>query len=172
MLDFREHKRVHDALSDVLPWAALIAPEVVLNKDGSFLATIRYRGPDLDSSTEEERVVKVAHINNILKRLGSGWALHAEAQRRVVNSYPEPSFPDPLSYLIDLRRSEAFRSNQHYETRYFLSLIFMPPRERETKLAGKFINSSNEDGINYRRVLEGFRSQVIAGACQGLKIQK
>lgn len=160
MLDFREHKRVHDALSDVLPWAALIAPEVVLNKDGSFLATIRYRGPDLDSSTEEERVVKVAHINNILKRLGSGWALHAEAQRRVVNSYPEPSFPDPLSYLIDLRRSEAFRSNQHYETRYFLSLIFMPPRERETKLAGKFINSSNEDGINYHRVLEGFRSRV------------
>jgi type IV secretory pathway VirB4 component len=41
MLDFREHKRVHDSLSDVLPWAALIAPEVVLNKDGSFLATIR-----------------------------------------------------------------------------------------------------------------------------------
>lgn len=30
MLDFREHKRVHDSLSDVLPWAALVAPEVVL----------------------------------------------------------------------------------------------------------------------------------------------
>jgi type IV secretion/conjugal transfer VirB4 family ATPase len=160
MLDFREHKRVHDSLSDVLPWAALIAPEVVLNKDGSFLATIRYRGPDLDSSTEEERVVKVAHINNILKRLGSGWAIHAEAQRRIVNSYPEPSFPDPLSYLIDLKRSEAFQSNQHYETKYYLSLVFMPPRERETQLAGKFVNASDDDGINYQRVLEGFRSQV------------
>ncbi len=160
MLDFREHKRVHDALSDVLPWAALIAPEVVLNKDGSFLATIRYRGPDLDSSTEEERVVKVAHINNVLRRLGSGWALYAEAQRRVVNNYPEPSFPDPLSYLMDLKRSEAFRSSQHFETKYFLSLVFMPPRERETKLAGKFVNTSSDEGINYERVLEGFRSQV------------
>jgi type IV secretory pathway VirB4 component len=74
MLDLREHKRVHDTLSDVLPWAALVAPDVVLNKDGSFLSVIRYRGPDLDSSTENERVVKAAHINNILRRLGSGWA--------------------------------------------------------------------------------------------------
>ena len=41
MLDLREHKRVHDTLSDVLPWAALVAPDVVLNKDGSFLSVIR-----------------------------------------------------------------------------------------------------------------------------------
>lgn len=54
MLDLREYKKIHDSLSDVLPWAALVAPEVVLNKDGSFLAVIRYRGPDLDSSTEED----------------------------------------------------------------------------------------------------------------------
>jgi type IV secretion system protein TrbE len=87
MLDLREHKKIHDSLADVLPWAALVAPDVVLNKDGSFLSVIRYRGPDLDSPTEEERVVKAAHINNILRRIGSGWALYAEAQRRV-DRYP------------------------------------------------------------------------------------
>ena len=54
---FHDDKQVHDELSDVLPWAALVAPDVVLNKDGSFLSVIRYRGPDLDSSTENERVV-------------------------------------------------------------------------------------------------------------------
>jgi type IV secretion system protein TrbE len=159
MLDFREHKRVHDALSDVLPWAALVAPDTVLNKDGSFLAVIRYRGPDLDSSTEDERILKAAHINNILRRLGSGWALYAEAQRRVVNSYPTSSFPDPLSYLIDKRRAHSFRSNQHFETRYFLSLTFMPPPERETRLAGKFLTASEEVQVNYERLLDSFRSQ-------------
>lgn len=160
MLDFREHKRIHDSLSDVLPWAALVAPDVVLNKDGSFLAVIRYRGPDLDSSTEEERIVKAAHINNILRRLGSGWAIYAEAQRRIVNSYPDSSFPDPLSYLIDRRRAQAFRSNQHFETRYFLSLVFMPPPERETRIAGKFLKTSASDEINYERLLDSFRSQI------------
>jgi len=160
MLDLREHKKIHDSLADVLPWAALVAPDVVLNKDGSFLSVIRYRGPDLDSSTEEERVVKAAHINNILRRLGSGWALYAEAQRRVVNHYPESSFPDPLSYLIDKRRAQAFRSNHHFETKYFLSLVFMPPPERETKIAGKFLSTETTDEINYERLLESFRSQI------------
>lgn len=160
MLDFREHKKVHDKLSDVLPWAALVAPDVVLNKDGSFLSCFKYRGPDLDSSTPEERIVKAAHINNVLRRLGTGWAVYAEAQRRVVNSYPESDFPDPLSRLIDETRREAFGSNQHYESSYYLTFIFMPPAERTTKMAEKFISSDSEEGINYDLILENFRAQV------------
>lgn len=160
MLDFREHKKVHDKLSDVLPWAALVAPDVVLNKDGSFLSCFKYRGPDLDSSTPEERIVKAAHINNVLRRLGTGWAVYAEAQRRVVNSYPDSDFPDPLSRLIDETRREAFGSNQHYESSYYLTFIFMPPAERTTKMAGKFISSDSEENINYDLILENFRAQV------------
>lgn len=160
MLDFREHKKVHDKLSDVLPWAALVAPDVVLNKDGSFLSCFKYRGPDLDSSTPEERIVKAAHINNVLRRLGTGWAVYAEAQRRVVNSYPDSDFPDPLSRLIDETRREAFGSNQHYESSYYLTFIFMPPAERTTKMAGKFISSDSEESINYDLILENFRAQV------------
>lgn len=159
MLDLREYKRVHDCLSDVLPWAAMVAPDVVLNKDGSLLAVIRYRGADLDSSTEDERIIRAAHINNILRRLGSGWALYAEAQRSIVNSYPESVFPDPLSYLIDRRRAHAFRSNQHFETSYYLSLTYMPPAERQTRLAGTFMSTS-QDGVDYTRILEGYRAQI------------
>ena len=160
MLDFREYKRTHDALADVLPWAAMIAPDVVLNKDGSFLATIRYRGPDLDSSTEDERVVKSAHINNVLRRLGSGWAIYAEAQRRIVNAYPSSSFPDHISQLIDSRRAAAFSSSQHFESRYYLTFVFMPRAERETKLAGRFLTASPDTNTNYERVLESFRIQI------------
>lgn len=160
MLDFREYKKVHDKLSDVLPWAAMIAPDVVLNKDGSFLSTIRYRGPDLDSSTEEERVVKSAHINNILRRLGSGWAIYAEAQRRKVNSYSISAFPDPVSALIDRTRSTAFSSSKHFETSYYLTIIFMPPTERKTKLAKRFLSSTKQKRIDYRLVLENFQAHV------------
>ena len=49
-----EHRRRPAALADHLPWAALVAPGVVLNKDGSFMAGFRFRGPDLESSTEDE----------------------------------------------------------------------------------------------------------------------
>ena len=81
MLNLREYRNKPDRLSDYLPWAALIAPGVVLNKDGSFQKTFRFRGPDLDSATKAELVSTTARINNVLKRLTSGWAIYAEAQR-------------------------------------------------------------------------------------------
>ena len=36
--------------------AALVAPGVILNKDGSFQRTARFRGPDLESATEAELI--------------------------------------------------------------------------------------------------------------------
>lgn len=36
MLSLREYRNKADRLADFLPWAALVAPGVVLNKDGSF----------------------------------------------------------------------------------------------------------------------------------------
>lgn len=139
----------------------MIAPEIVLNKDGSFLSVIRYRGPDLDSSTEEERIVKAAHINNILRRLGSGWAIYAEAQRRKAHIYPTSTFPDPVSALIDKTRSEAFGSSKHFETTYYLTLVFMPPRERTTKFIRRFLSSAKEETIDYKLILEHFEAQAF-----------
>jgi type IV secretory pathway VirB4 component len=51
MMDLRPYKKSGTQLSDFLPWAALIAPGIVLNKDGAFQRTMAFRGPDLDSST-------------------------------------------------------------------------------------------------------------------------
>jgi hypothetical protein len=65
---------VPNTLADLVKWAAIVAPGVVLNKNGGFQTTFRYRGPDLDSSTESELVSMCARLNNIVRRLGSGWA--------------------------------------------------------------------------------------------------
>lgn len=42
MLNLSEYRKKNAALADFLPWAALIAPGVVLNKDGSFQRTARF----------------------------------------------------------------------------------------------------------------------------------
>ena len=90
MLNLSEYRSKSAQLADYLPWAALIAPGVILNKDGSFQRTMRFRGPDLDSSTPNELVATCARVNNALRRFGSGWALHFEAARREALPY-EPS---------------------------------------------------------------------------------
>ena len=56
MLNLAEYRSRPATLADFLPWAALVEEGVVLNKDGSFQRTARFRGPDLDSATPAELV--------------------------------------------------------------------------------------------------------------------
>ena len=56
MMNLAEYRRRSQSLADFLPWAALVERGVILNKDGSFQRTARFRGPDLDSATAAELV--------------------------------------------------------------------------------------------------------------------
>src|SRR5581483_5506337 len=132
MLNLAEYRKKTTALCDYLPWACLVGPGIVLNKDGSFQRTLRYRGPDLDSATEAELVSVTARLNNILKRFGAGCALFFEAERVPANEYPGARFADPASWLVDQERYAAFSADgAHHESRYYLTFLYLPPPERE-----------------------------------------
>src|ERR1700753_2001787 len=98
MMNLAEYRTRRAEISDYLPWAALVAPGIVLNKDGSFQRTARFRGPDLDSATPSELAIVGSHINNAFRRLGSGWAAFIEAQRTAASDYPEGRFVEGLSW--------------------------------------------------------------------------
>src|SRR3546814_13203196 len=70
MLSLREYRDSADRLADHLPWAALVAPGVVLGKDGRFLRVLAFRGPDLESATEAEPVYACARGDNALRQIG------------------------------------------------------------------------------------------------------
>ena len=134
MLNLAEYRKKTTSLADYLPWACLVGPGIVLNKDGSFQRTLRYRGPDLDSATEAELVSISARLNNVLKRFGAGWALFFEAERVPANQYPGARFADPASWLVDQERYAAFSADgAHHESRYFLTFLYLPPPEREAQ---------------------------------------
>lgn len=86
MMNLAEYRRSNTRLADFLPWAALVNEGIVLNKDGSFQRTARFRGPDLDSAVPAELVAVAGRLNNVLRRLGSGWAVFVEAQRHSAGS--------------------------------------------------------------------------------------
>src|SRR5690606_21963103 len=144
MLMLHEYRRRADRLADHLPWAALVAPGVVLNKDGSFQRTLALRGPDLESATQAELVAVCARANNVLRRFGSGWTLHVEAERRQAPGYPASNFPDPVSWLVDEERRAAFDSaGAHYESRYYLTLTFLPPPDQTDRAGRALIERSD-----------------------------
>jgi type IV secretion system protein VirB4 len=161
MFDLREYRNKTDRLSDLLPWAALIAPGVVLNKDGSFQRTFRFRGPDLESSTEAQLVASTARLNNILKRLGSGWVIYVESRRQTYSSYPEKGhFPEAVSWLLDAERQQTFAHMEgSFESRYFLTLQYLPPLEAASKLGKAFIEGGEvTEEHDYHKHLEFFQT--------------
>ena len=157
MLSLREYRDKADRLADFLPWAALVAPGVVLNKDGSFQRSARFRGPDLDSATPAELVAISARLNSALRRLGSGWAIFVEAMRRPAQDYPVCDFPDPVSALVERERAAQFaEEGAHFESRYFLTFVWMPPAEDAARAESWLYEGKDERGINPRELLEGF----------------
>ncbi len=82
MMNLAEYRRAASRLADYLPWAALVAPGVVLEQGWQLSsAPRRFRGPDLDTAVAAELVAVAGRINNAFRRLGSGWSIFVEAQR-------------------------------------------------------------------------------------------
>jgi len=159
-MNLAEYRAQPASLADYLPWAGLVAPGVVLNKDGSFQRSAQFRGPDLDSSTEHELITVTARINNALKRLGSGWAIFIEAERCAAGDYPQSSFPDVLSRLVEEERRASFEEiGSHFESAYHLTLLYLPPPETRAQVGQWLFETTRTVSVDWREHLATFGTE-------------
>ncbi|ARP98046.1 conjugal transfer protein TrbE [Pseudorhodoplanes sinuspersici] len=157
MMNLSEYRNRTASLADYLPWAALVATGVVLNKDGSLQRVARFRGPDLDSATPAELIGTTARLNSALRRLGSGWAIFVEAQRCPATAYPDSVFPEAASALVDLERREQFEAaGVHFESRYYLTFLWMPPAEDASRAESWLYEGREHAGVDAHELLRGF----------------
>lgn len=155
MMSLREYASKSASLADLLPWVALVGGGVVLNKDGSFQRSARFRGPDLDSATPAELVAVSARLNSALRRLGNGWAVFVEAQRLPAQDYPACEFPDAVSALVDAERREQFREEgTHFESSYYLTFLWMPPAEEAARAEAWLYEGKAGSGIDPNELLQ------------------
>ena len=158
MMNLAEYRRSSTRLVDFLPWAALVDEGIILNKDGSFQRTAKFRGPDLDSAVPAELAAVAGRLNNALRRLESGWAVFVEAQRHSAGAYPPNTFPDVASALVDAERRAQFEeAGAHYESSYFLTFLYLPPAEGTARAERLLYEGSNRTvDADAREVLRGF----------------
>ena len=157
MMNLAEYRNRNARLADFLPWAALLSEGVVLNKDGSFQRTARFRGPDLDSAVQAELVAVAGRLNNAFRRLGSGWAIFVEAQRHAAATYPVSRFPDAASALIEAeRRADFEEAGAHFESSYFLTFAYLPPAEDAARAETWLYEGRANKGIDPHEVMLGF----------------
>ncbi|RZJ32810.1 MAG: conjugal transfer protein TrbE, partial [Brevundimonas sp.] len=156
-----EQRRRPAALADHLPWAALVAPGVVLNKDGSFTTGFRFRGPDLDSSTADELMAVRARLNNALRRLGTGWCLQMEARRRAASPYPESAFDLDVAWLLDEERRARFETGEPaFETDYRLALTWLAPADETRRIERWLFDGLARAGAGWRQALSRFTREA------------
>ncbi|MCP9626520.1 conjugal transfer protein TrbE [Rhodopseudomonas palustris] len=161
MLNLAEYRRNAQRLADYLPWVALVAPGVVLNKDGSFQRTARFRGPDLDSAVAAELVAVAGRINNAFRRLGSGWSIFVEAQRHEASIYPNSIFPDPASAIVDAERKADFEeAGAHFVSGYFLTFLYLPPAEEAARAETWLYEGRDQSGVDPREILRAFTDRT------------
>ncbi|MFG1314774.1 conjugal transfer protein TrbE [Xanthobacter autotrophicus] len=161
MMNLAEYRRTASRLADFLPWVALVAEGVVLNKDGSFQRTARFRGPDLDSAVAAELVAVAGRINNAFRRLGSGWSIFVEAQRSEAATYPASQFPDPASGLVDAERKADFEeAGAHFVSSYFLTFLFLPPAGEAARAETWLYEGRERSGVDPHEILRTFTDRT------------
>lgn len=159
VFNLNQYKEKVDQLSDLLIWYRMREDGIIVNKDGSFQKTFKFRGHDLDSATRSEMMNISFRLNNVLKRLGSGWAIFVDADRVKSEQYRAGSFPDPITYLIDKECERRFLSGDHFESHYYLTLLYLPPAEMENRLNKIFIGTeTTHDSAGQH--LNNFKSEV------------
>lgn len=163
MLKLSDYRSSAKGLPDLLPYAALIAPGVVLNKDGSFLAAWEVRGQDTASSTPTELEGVSAQFNNAIKLLGSGWMLHMDAIRASHRAYPaqvESHFPDKITQMIDDERRELFSGvgGRCFSTSAVLSVSYKPNLQT-ARMAGT-VQAGVASSSGLEKELERFQSTL------------
>src|SRR3989339_2183142 len=97
--------------SDLLNYAHFIDDGVIINKDGAFLVTYKFRGPDINSASSAELDALTANFNRMTTFLEDGWMLHVDELRVPSLTYPKKgAFPDSVSALIDDERRVMYES--------------------------------------------------------------
>ncbi|PWJ76334.1 type IV secretion system protein VirB4 [Pseudaminobacter salicylatoxidans] len=161
MMNLAEYRRTAYRLADYLPWVALVGEGVVLNKDGSFQRTAKFRGPDLDSAVAAELVAVAGRLNNAFRRLGSGWAIFVEAQRSEAAIYPASRFPDPASALVDAERKADFEEEgSHFVSGYFLTFLWLPPAEDAARSESWLYEGRETSGVNPWELARSFADRT------------
>ncbi len=158
--DFRSDAH---GVDDLLNYGVMLKEDqVLLMKDGSFLAAWWFAGPDLGSASHDEMKILTSQVNRALVNLGDGWLINCDCIRSETIGYPEGGhFPDATTRVIDEeRRAQYNEGGKHYDSLYALTVTYLAPPDSTQKVADFFIEGGDEAPISWSQILELFCQKV------------
>ncbi|HDX6248715.1 TPA: conjugal transfer protein TrbE, partial [Campylobacter fetus subsp. venerealis] len=162
MLRLREFRNSAKAFPDILNYASFIDNGILLNKDGSLTAGFFYRAGDISSMTLNERNYLSSRINNILSRLGNGWAVHIDCSRIKTENYLSGSthYKNTIAKILENERKYYFNNKEHYENIFTLIFTYLPPNKNIGKFLDMMVIDEGKTKNQHTRILDYFKNML------------
>lgn len=143
----KEYRTKRAGFPDLLRYAAITRPGVVLGKGGELIATFKYRGPDTQCSSQTELNGLRMRVAGMITRLAGGWMLHSTTLRKEAVTYADDgAFPDAVTKAIEQERVRQYRAEgSHYDNDYYLTFTYLPDAMLISKVK-EFAYESDDKG--------------------------
>ena len=131
MLNLRAIVKNYDdsarSYSELVPWMLHIAPNLVLNKDGSIVACYEFYGIDAEGVEIYDIDRASAMVEHAMRNFDDRFELWWTLDRRRTDHYPDGEAPHPFSQYVNDVWKQTFISSGQYINRHFFSICFRPP---------------------------------------------
>jgi len=145
-------------MADLLVYAALIRPGVVLNKDGALMTGWVLRGEDAATKSDAELAQRVAYINAAIAGRDVGWMLHYDKLRVPAISGDEHRYfgSTTQQVLHESRAAAAAVDGARFATRDVLIVTYLPPSDVESRAGNVLVTGRSVRDLDLAPIVAGF----------------
>lgn len=114
------------AIQEIAPWATMVTPEVVLDKDGSLLTLYTFEGVDADSPNSDEISAARDNLDHACKnfdhRITAWWRMSHRRIRGEIGG----QFLSEMDRRVDAINLESVGSGRYFRNTHSLALAYTP----------------------------------------------
>lgn len=116
------------SFNELIPWMAQIAPELVLNKDGSILAAYTFSGQDAEGKETYEIDHAVKMVEQATRVFNERITIWYTVDRRRTHDYTSGAYENDVSQLVDDLWRERITDGSQFTNFHYLAVLYTPPK--------------------------------------------
>ncbi len=159
-------------LSEVAPWLTTITPELILNKDGSLLATYEFLGVDADSPDSNDITSARNQLDQACRAFDNRITAWWKISHRRARNYVDGEFSEQADARLDALNRAHMTTGKYFHNNHSLALAYTP----ESGLAKFFDKAGYHMTVGgkslYAAIFEATKDTLFARSAFAFDLEK